>query len=343
MIFLMTKVRKYLLLLLVLLFAWPGCDDVGMQFDNNPKGNFDALWTILDRNYCFFEYKEIDWNDVYRRYSSRIAPDIDSEGLFKLMGLMLAELKDGHVNLSASHDITRYWEWRDDYPENFSESIQKEYLGKDYGISSGLKYKILEDNIGYIYYGSFSSMVGEGNLDQVLSRMAICHGIIIDVRSNGGGSLVNVERIAGRFFNERSLIGYIFHKKGPGHNDFSEPYPKYIESSNRIRYQKPVIVLTNRGCYSATNEFVSAMKYAPNVTVIGDKTGGGSGLPFTSELPNGWSIRFSASPMINAEREHIEFGVEPDIYVSMTDEDMSRNIDTIIEEAREILKNKAGL
>ena len=26
-------------------------------------------------------------------------------------------------------------------------------------------------------------------------------------------------------------------------------------------------------------------------------TGGGSGLPFSSELPNGWSVRFSASPM----------------------------------------------
>lgn len=338
----MNKRRKYLLSLLVLLVAGSGCEKVGTQFDNDPKGNFDALWTILDRNYCFFKYKEIDWDEVYRKYSPRIAPDIDNDGLFKLMGMMLAELKDGHVNLSASHNMTRYWEWRDDYPENFSESIHKEYLGKDYSISSGLRYKIFEDNIGYIYYGSFSSMVGEGNLDQVLNRMAICHGLIIDVRNNGGGSLVNVERIAGRFFNERRLIGYISHKTGPSHDDFSELYPKYIESSNRIRYQKPVVVLTNRGCYSATNEFVSVMKYAPNVTVIGDQTGGGSGLPFSSELPNGWSVRFSASPMYNAEKEHIEFGVEPDIYVSMTDEDMDKNVDTIIEKAKELLKNKEG-
>lgn len=86
-----------------------------------------------------------------------------------------------------------------------------------------------------------------------------------------------------------------------------------------------MVVLTNRGCYSATNEFVSIMKYAPNVTIIGDKTGGGSGLPFTSELPNGWSVRFSASPpMFNAEKEHIEFGVEPDIYVDMKDSDREK-------------------
>jgi C-terminal processing protease CtpA/Prc len=107
-----------------------------------------------------------------------------------------------------------------------------------------------------------------------------------------------------------------------------------------VRYQKPVIVLTNRGCYSATNEFVSIMKIAPQATVIGDKTGGGSGLPFSSELPNGWSIRFSASPMFNAEKEHIEFGVEPDLYVSMEESDKKDEKDTIIETARALLADR---
>lgn len=316
-----------------------GCTDMNMEFDNNPRGNFEALWNIIDKNYCFFEYKEIDWNNVYNEYSTRITSEISSESLFKLMGEMLSELKDGHVNLTASHDITRYWEWHENYPPNFVSEIQEHYLENDYGITSGMRYKIFEDNVGYIYYGSFSNYVSESGLDQILNRMAICKGIIIDVRNNGGGNLSNVEKITSRFFNERTLVGYISHKIGPNHNDFSELYPKYAESSNRVRYQKPVIILTNRGCYSATNEFVSIMKNANNVTIIGDKTGGGSGLPFTSELPNGWSIRFSASPMFNAHKEHIEFGVEPDIYVSMDQNDIDKKRDTIIEKAREMLRN----
>ncbi|MFA5651570.1 MAG: peptidase S41, partial [Proteiniphilum sp.] len=64
------------------------------------------------------------------------------------------------------------------------------------------------------------------------------------------------------------------------------------------------------------------------------------GLPFSSELPNGWSIRFSASPMFNAEKEHIEFGVEPDIRVDMLQDDRDKNKDTIIERAREFLTNR---
>lgn len=329
--------KRFNLLLLLLLFL-PGCELSEMQFDNHPRGNFDALWTIIDRNYCFFEYKGIDWDAIYAEYSIRVTSDMGNDALFKLMGEMLAELKDGHVNLAATHDITRYWQWQEDYPVNFDPTIQKHYLGRDYSIASGMQYKIQEDNIGYLYYGSFSNDVGEGSLDQIFSRMAICHGLIIDVRNNGGGSLANVEKIASRFFNERTLIGYISHKIGQGHNDFSPLHPKYVESSNRVRYQKPVVVLTNRGCYSATNEFVSVMKCAPNVLVMGDKTGGGSGLPFSSELPNGWSVRFSASPMFNANKEHIEFGVEPDIYVSMTKEDADKNKDTMIEEARKWIK-----
>ncbi len=314
--------------------------DMSNQFDNDPKGNFDALWNIIDRNYCFFEYKDIDWNKIYEEYSSRVTNDISSEGLFKIMGQMLAELKDGHVNLSATHDISRYWEWQESYPSNFDSEIIKSYLGNttDYSMVSGMSYKIFEDNVGYIYYGSFSNNVSDSSLDQILMNMSLCSGLIIDIRNNGGGSLSNVDKIASRFFNERTHIGYISHKIGPGHNDFSELYPKYIETSNRIRYQKPVVVLTNRGCYSATNEFVSIMKYAPQTTIIGDKTGGGSGIPFSSELPNGWSVRFSASPLFNAEKEHIEFGIEPDIFVSMSQSDKERNRDTVIEKARELLK-----
>ena len=98
--------------------------------------------------------------------------------------------------------------------------------------------------------------------------------------------------------------------------------------------------MTNRSCYSAANDFVNAMTYAPNVTIIGDKTGGGSGLPFSSELVNGWSVRFSSSPMLNAAKEHIEFGIDPDIKVDMTNDDMSRGLDTILETARTFLNNK---
>jgi hypothetical protein len=335
-IFRQTVVTVWISLFLLLFSACAKID----EYENTPRGNFEALWKIMDEHYCFFEYKEIDWNQIHADYSRRISDDMNSESLFMLLNEMLGELKDGHVNISSAFDLGRYWKWFEDYPPNFSQELIDGYLGTDYQIAGGMRYKVLADNIGYLRYADFSSVVGESNLDYVIDKFSLCAGMIIDVRNNGGGILSNSELIASRFFNEKTLTGYMQHKTGKGHNDFSKLYPKYIEPSTRLRYQKPVIVLTNRKCYSATNDFVNAIRSAPNVTILGDKTGGGSGLPFSSELPNGWSVRFSACPMYDANMQHIEFGIDPEIPVALLEEDTRRRLDTLIESARKLLKER---
>lgn len=334
--------RIFLYILPLLLAASCITEDI---HENSPQGNFEALWNIIDTKYCFLDYKNkeygLDWNEVYRQYSNRLTDDMTNKELFQVLSEMLEELRDGHVNLVASHETSQYREWYDAYPTNFVDTIQRIYLGKDYKSVAGIRYQILEDNIGYIYYGSFSSSIGEGNLDEVLNELSICDGLILDVRNNGGGLLTLSDRIAARFTNEKILTGYLCYKKGPGHNDFSSPEPVYVEpATDRVRWQKPVAILTNRRSYSSTNDFVGKMKQMPQAIIIGDKTGGGSGLPFSSELPNGWSVRFSASPMYDPDMQHLEFGIEPDIKVNMTSEDMQKGIDTIIETARKQLKKK---
>ena len=329
-------------LLLTLTFLLPSCITEDIP-ENNPKGNFEALWHIIDTQYCFLDYKNkeygLDWNEAYRQYSNRLTDDMTNKELFQVLAEMLAELRDGHVNLVANHETSQYREWYDSYPANFVDTIQRIYLGKDYVTTGGIKYTIFEDNIGYIHYGSFSTAVGEGNLDEILNELSICDGLIFDVRNNSGGLLTMSDRIASRFTNEKILTGYFSYKTGSGHNDFSSPEPIYIEPATaRVRWQKPVAILTNRRSYSSTNDFVGKMKQMPQAIIIGDKTGGGSGLPFSSELPNGWSVRFSASPMYDPDMQHQEFGITPDIKVDMTSEDMQKGLDTIIETARKQLK-----
>ena len=310
---------------------------------NSPEANFESLWKIIDEQYCFLDYKHetygLDWDEVHARYAKRISSSMSWESLFEVLSEMINELRDGHVNLSSSLGTSQYREWFDAYPRNFSDSIQSNYLKKDYIITSGLTYQILENNIGYIYCESFSDGIGDGNLDQMLKKLEICDGLIIDVRNNGGGNLTTAQKLAARFTNEKVLVGYIRHKTGPGHNDFSDPEPVYQEPSNSIRWQKKVVILTNRRCYSATNDFVNAMRSIEDTEIIqlGDRTGGGSGLPFSSELPNGWSIRFSASPHFDKNKQPLEEGIAPDVAINMSKEDQLENKDTLIEKAFEIL------
>ena len=334
----MVSKKHYIVLIAAIMLLVVSCVPEN-EFENTPKGNFNALWTIIDERYCFLDYKNeeygLDWDKVRKKYSSRLTSDVNNIGLFEILTDMLSELRDGHVNLYYTADVGRYWSWKEDYPANFDMKLVEKYLGTDYKISSGIYYKVLDDNIGYLYVGDFSNTIGESSLDAIISMLSVCNGLIIDVRDNGGGSVENARTLASRFTNKDVFVGYIMHKTGPGHSEFSEPEKRYVETNKyHLRWQKPVVVLANRGSYSATNSFVSDMKCLPLVTVMGDVTGGGSGMPMSSALPNGWSVRFSASPMLDVDGNHIEFGVAPDIAVSLDKEAACNGIDSIIEAAR---------
>ncbi len=311
---------------------------------DDPRGNFEALWSILDEHYCFFKEKGVDWDQVHDKYARRIGSEMTREELFIVCADMLDELRDGHVNLSAPFNTSYYRKWWSDYPQNFNKRlIEESYFNFNYRQSSGMMYGLLENNIGYIYYESFSATVGEGNLDYALNFLAAARGLIIDIRDNGGGSLTNVETLVARFIDRPTLVGYISHKTGPGHDDFSEPYAITYNPAGpgRVRWAKPVVVLTNRSTFSAANNFASVMKLLPGVRIAGATTGGGSGMPYSSEIPCGWSVRFSACSMLDANGVSTEGGVTPTegCAVDMDPQDALNGKDTMLEKAMELLNN----
>ncbi|HEY9551718.1 MAG TPA: S41 family peptidase [Prevotella sp.] len=331
----MSKLRLYICMFLSLL-AFCGCINEE-QYADDPPGNLEALWRIIDEHYCFFDYKGIDWNEVHARYAKQMNNEMSEHQQFEVLTNMLSELKDGHVNLYTSFDLGRYWKWHEDFPSNFSEDLIDKYLKTDYRIASGMKYRILDDNVGYIRCSSFANSIGTGNLDDILLYLAPCNGLIIDIRDNPGGQLTGAETLASRFTNRSLLVGYMQHKTGKGHRDFSDMKEQWLDPGNGLRWQKRAVVLTNRSVYSAANEFVKYMQQCPLVTIVGDNTGGGAGLPFSSELPNGWSVRFSACPMYDKNKQSTEFGIAPDYSVALTATDAASGIDTLIEYARAFL------
>ncbi|MCM1355411.1 MAG: S41 family peptidase [Staphylococcus sp.] len=337
-----TSIQR-LIVALILTTGLASCHKVD-EYADDPRGNFEALWSIIDEHYCFLEQKGIDWDAVHSTYSRRIGDEMTREELFIVCADMLDELRDGHVNLTAPFNTSYYRKWWSDYPQNFSlRLIEESYFNFNYRQAAGMTFGILSDNVGYIYYPSFSYTIGEGNLDNVLYFLKNTQGLIIDVRDNGGGDLTNVRTLVSRFITEPTLVGYISHKTGPGHSDFSEPYAITYNPADlgRIRWGKPVIVLANRSTFSAANNFVSVMKLLPGVRVVGATTGGGSGMPYSSELPCGWGVRFSACSMLDANGESTEFGVEPTegCAIDMTTADALDGKDTILEFAIQLLKS----
>jgi hypothetical protein len=316
-------------------------DEPVIQPDTN-VGNFEALWKIIDTRYCYLDYKQINWDSIHSVYKQRVDTVKSQFSLFNVLGDMLDELRDGHVNLYSDFDLSRYWKWFTDYPPNFDSKLiyNARYLGDNYLIAGGIRYqKIDGGKIGYIYYGDFSNNFSNVNFSHIFNYFADCkNGLIIDVRDNGGGYLDLSEDLASYFFKNTTLTGYICHKTGNGHADFSKPTEIKTSANKNLQWQRPVIILTNRMSFSATNAFVSRMKLAPNATIVGDKTGGGGGLPMSSEIPNGWMVRFSSSPMFDANMNQIEWGINPDVKVDLNPLDVANGYDTIIERAIKLLK-----
>nr|WKN39139.1 S41 family peptidase [Tunicatimonas sp. TK19036] len=343
----MTQLRNGLLILAfsLLMFA---CEEalIRDEYDNNAVDVFNSLWTTVDENYTFFDLKGIDWDAVYEANRPRVKNGMRNDSLFNVLADMLFVLRDGHVNLQAGFDLSRNWDWYLDYPQNFDfTTLERNYLGDDYEITGPFLHRAI-DSVGYIYYKSFEDDFSESIADYLVTLYAsrvsdedtiIYRGLIIDVRDNGGGSIGNVNTLVSRFTDERRHVQNWYYKDGPGHNDLTEPVKKYVDPKGDYQYKAPVVVLTNRSCYSATNFFVQIMKNFPNVVVMGDNTGGGGGLPINRELPNGWTYRFSSTVTTTVAGENIENGVAPDIRVDITDEDKQAGRDTILEEALRLI------
>ena len=320
------------------------CTDEVQPSTNSPVANFEALWQLLDERYCYFDLRAqeygLDWQEVHDRYAPLVNDSMPPRKLYDLLSGMIDELRDGHTNLITDFATSSSTAFMEERPHNFSSELLMQVLGNDRYRSGSIYYDILPDSIAYMYVSSFSTTFSQRLITEMFKYFEGCRGLIVDVRDNGGGNLDLAQDLAARFMDGKMLVGYMTHKTGPAHDAFSEPVPVTIVPDTTLsRWSAPVCVLTNRRCYSATNDFVRNMKMLPQVTVVGDRTGGGAGLPMSTELPNGWSVRYSSSPMYDADMQHTEFGIDPDVHIDLDSTDVKRGIDTIIATACHLLSH----
>lgn len=351
------------------LLLWPAFAVSCLDKDEEIKGDsyidvFESCWKTFDERYCYFAEKGVDWDRMYRMYQPIVRDSVkNAQELLGVLDHMLDQLKDGHTNIFTPFNVARYTKWYDDYPINYDANLVQQYYLKDsYWQAGSFPFTVFKgDSVAYVRYSSFSNAVGATNLDYLLMATRKAKGIIIDIRGNGGGTLTNAMVIAERFCTEKTLYGYMQHKTGKGHNDFSHPEPMYLDPSPKDRVPwdastQPVVVLTNRHTFSAANIFVQLMKeldgtmttdsvgvqHPKMIKICGDRTGGGSGLPFESVLPNGWSVRFSACPMTDARGFSTEGGIDPSEGLKVDMDSLSafnEHRDDIIEAARTYITN----
>ncbi len=341
----MKKTALFLLLLAGLVSCTKAF--LGEQPNASPRANFDYLWEEVRTKYSFLEYKGVNWDTVYANYSPRIRPEMSQEALFRVLAEMLNELRDGHVNLSSPFTYSVYYPVFLGRPQNYDgRLLQERYLLRDinkYYITGPFQHTVLDTlgkRFGLISYRSFMNGFSGTELNFVMEKMLDVDGVILDLRSNGGGSIQNAHSLAGRFTDVERIGYYSRLKNGPKPDDFGpELAVKVIPATSPLKYTGKLAILINRNSYSASSMFCLHMRALPQVRLIGDTTGGGLGVPNGGELPNGWTYRFSVSQSLSPEtdasgqRYNWESGVPPHIQVDLDAAQAAQGYDSMLERA----------
>jgi hypothetical protein len=315
---------------------------------NAPESNFEILWKDFDRYYAQFPLRHIDWDSVYSLYRPQISPSTSDRQLFNIFSNIVHGINDMHVSLyTPMGDVYRKSVNPASYPSMRLINACK-YIQCGVPQKSLFEYRTCQTNdIGYLIIPTFSGQ-GEGLsiadprylvIDDILLQWKNMKGIIIDVRWNSGGNSTNAEAVAGRFADQSRLYSYRRQKIGPGKDDYSSWKSSSIEPKGSYQFLKPVVVLTSRATSSSAEMFVMAMQVLPNVTIVGDTTGGGVGNPIFRELPNGWTYRLSTEIEADAQGRVVEgVGVFPDVPVLTTVADSANGIDRMLEKGIDIIR-----
>jgi len=282
---------------------------------SDPHKNFEYLWDQVDKKYSYFELKQVNWQQIKENYSVQISSDMSEEELFSVLASMLNELRDDHTNLVAPFNVSVYSQPQQAVLNYHSTTVWENYVTDRYYTGAFSHGFIDGKNIGYVRYSSFMSSFSSSQLDFVLDRYKNTAGLVLDLRENGGGSIFNVPLLLERFNDQSRVVGFFRTRNGVNHTDFSEPSNFMVNTHSGVVFHKPVIVLIDKGSYSATTMFALATKAIPNIILVGDSTGGGGGLPNGGQLPNGWTYRFSISQLLDLNgNSYAEDGVPPDIH-----------------------------
>ena len=194
--------------------------------------------------------------------------------------------------------------------------------------------QMLENNIAYIQVDSFDSGVAEDFKKQITElKNGGAKGIIIDLRSNGGGIVDEATGIADLFLKENETI---LITKGK-----DEKEETTVSKNKPIIQDIPLVVLVNEGTASASEILAGALKDKyPNTTVVGKTTYGKGVIQTLYNLTDGSGLKITTEEYFTPNHNKInKEGIKPDVEVNLT-KDANGYYETKIDKDAQILKAK---
>ncbi len=195
--------------------------------------------------------------------------------------------------------------------------------------------------------------------------------LVVDVRSNGGGSVgisnlltkliidhrfkiadslyaINKKSSYGKYIGQNFLnrlsMSFITRKRADGKYHFGYFERHYFKPKQRHHFNGNVYVITGGNSFSATSLFAYFLKGQKNVLLVGEETGGGAYgntawlIPDVT-LPN-TRIRFTLPKfrmVINKNAIKTGRGVMPDVFIRSSLESIRKEADPKLEKVKELI------
>jgi hypothetical protein len=243
---------------------------------------FDQLWDAFEDGYAMFALRpEVDWAKLRQQYRPKALACQTSDDFAAVCAEMLRQLRDLHISLKlARTDVPVYDRPR---PSNANPSAHKAILGS-LNYLGRLQWAVTPDQIGFVGIYGFDDDAITNDIGLVLEKMRGTRGMILDVRSNGGGRERLAQLVAGRFVAGKYVYAFDQFRDGPSHTNLSKMDARTLEPIP-WRYDRPVILLIGQQCMSSAESFIGMMAGDDQVTTMGDQTAGSSGNPNFFDLP----------------------------------------------------------
>lgn len=208
-----------------------------------------------------------------------------------------------------------------------ADSVNIEVIRADILLPS-VVYRLIEEDptIGYIQLSRFSGESGKevGAAIQDLLQLGATR-FILDLRQNGGGLRDAAVEVADHFLGEGPVL--YLQSQNEGERVFNS-------TSETIAPTEPLVVLIDGGTASASEIVAGALKDRGRATLIGSKTFGKGSVQLVFDLSDGSSVHVTSARWLTPNRTQIDqSGLEPDVPVAITQEDIDNGRDPALAEA----------
>jgi carboxyl-terminal processing protease len=186
------------------------------------------------------------------------------------------------------------------------------------------------ERIAHITLSEFSSVAPDRlaeAIKEALDRQPV--GLILDLRGNPGGLLDSAVSIGSYFVKEGPIVIERM-KDGSEH--------VYDRRGHFLLGDTPLVILVDAGSASASEIVAGAIQDAGTGKLIGEKTFGKGSVQLPNTLSDGSQLRVTIAHWFTPKNRAIDgVGLEPDIPVPLTSEDLASKRDPQLDRAAEYL------